>query len=457
MTERRAQVAHHPKIAVIGGGYSGIASAVRIIELGGIPTVYESAAILGGRARRIEYAGRVLDNGQHILSGAYTELLRLMDLVGVSARDCERVPLALNMPPHFSLRAALLPAPLHMAYALLCAHGLSWRDRLAAIRFMSALKKANFVVPEEMTVASLLQRHRQTERVTTYLWQPLTISALNTPLESASAQVFANVLRDALAGEREASDLLLPKVDLTALFPEPAARWISANRGEIATSTRITHLEQTGDMVRVDTKDASQSFDAAVIAVGPHQRDVLRQEGTWRENTHSFEPIVTIYFGFQCHESLPTPMLGQAHGTVQWFFDRRALFQSDKNGELVISAVISASGPHEQMPHETLSQIALGELRGHIPNLPDPIWQKIITEKFATFACSPGANRLPPNTALSRVWLAGDDIENPDRQYPATLEGAVRNGIRAAELAFASCRTDAPAQAFLPPTDHSTQ
>ncbi|MFN5028138.1 MAG: hydroxysqualene dehydroxylase HpnE [Burkholderiales bacterium] len=427
-------------IAVIGGGYSGMAAAVRVVELGANVTVFEAAPVLGGRARRIEYQGHTLDNGQHILSGAYRELLRLFNVVDVPSRAYERVPLALAMPPHFSLRAPLLPAPLHMAMALLTAKGLSWSDRILAVRFMAKMKKAAFQCAGNLTVARLLQDHHQSATLTKFLWQPLSISALNTPLATASAQVFLNVLRDALAGEREASDLLLPKVDLTALFPEPAARWLAARGCNTHTGSRVTNLQTNEREVSFMVKDRLWSFDAAIVAVGPHQRgDVIPYLDAPPGSTAlQYEPIVTIYLCFTTDIELPMPMFGQAEGCVQWFFDRRALSLHRTEKTMIVAGVISASGAHDKMSHEELAAVAVAELRNHLPDLPDPDWHKVVTEKFATFACTPDTVRLPTHTHLPNLFLAGDDIQNPERAYPATLEGAVRNGVSAAEQAVAS-------------------
>ncbi|MCE2722893.1 MAG: hydroxysqualene dehydroxylase HpnE [Burkholderiales bacterium] len=427
-------------IAVIGGGYSGMAAAVRVVELGANVTVFEAAPVLGGRARRIEYQGHTLDNGQHILSGAYRELLRLFNVVDVPSRAYERVPLALAMPPHFSLRAPLLPAPLHMAMALLTAKGLSWSDRILAVRFMAKMKKAAFQCAGNLTVARLLQDHHQSATLTKFLWQPLSISALNTPLATASAQVFLNVLRDALAGEREASDLLLPKVDLTALFPEPAARWLAARGCNTHTGSRVTNLQTNEREVSFMVKDRLWSFDAAIVAVGPRQRgDVIPYLDAPPGSTAlQYEPIVTIYLCFTTDIELPMPMFGQAEGCVQWFFDRRALSLHRTEKTMIVAGVISASGAHDKMSHEELAAVAVAELRNHLPDLPDPDWHKVVTEKFATFACTPDTVRLPTHTHLPNLFLAGDDIQNPERAYPATLEGAVRNGVSAAEQAVAS-------------------
>ncbi len=431
-----------PHIAVIGGGYSGMAAAVRITECGGESTVFEAARILGGRARRIDYLGRELDNGQHILSGAYVELLRLINLIGLADTVFKRIPLSLAMPPHFLLRAPRLPAPFHMAAALLTAKGLTWSDRFKAIHMMRRLQKLDFKIDSALTVAAMLRQFGQSANLIRYLWQPLTVSALNTPIESASAQVFANVLRDALAGKREASDLLLPTVNLTALFPAPAAIWVSQRGGRVNLGQRVLSVTEHEQQVILQIGDTHQSFDAVIIAVGPHQRDdllpsaPLGNELTPSATALSYQPITTIYMGFDTPTALPSAMIGQTQGVVHWFFDRRQLFGSLATTELVVSAVISASGPHDLLDADTLAAKTLAELRQFAPTLPQPTWQKVIREKFATFACTPDAPRPSHLTASRRIFLAGDDVANPQRNYPATIEGTVRNGVAAADAAL---------------------
>lgn len=424
-------------VAIIGGGYAGIAAAVRLAELGVTSTVFEAGKILGGRARRVEYRGSNIDNGQHILSGAYTELLRLMTLVGVPATAYQRVPLTLTfgMPPVFSLRAPKLPQPLHMAMALLTAHGLNWRERFAAIRLMQALKSSLFKLDAALTVAELLKTHHQPLKLIQYLWQPLTISALNTPIETASAQVFANVLRDALAASRSASDLILPKVDLSRLFPEPAAAWLAARGSQVRMGERVTAIEKNQAGFAVSYGITREEFSGVIVAVAPHQLDALQTgdiaiQKIFTESTAHFqyEPITTIYLALPPpSRPLAAPMLGRTDGFVQWFFDRGAL-----NGEPGLYAgVVSASGPHENLSLDELANAALIELREWLPDLPEPLWHKVVHEKRATFACTPALMRPAAETTVPGLVLAGDYIAC---DYPATLEAAVRNGNHAAEV-----------------------
>ncbi len=422
-------------VAVIGGGYAGMAAAVTLAENAVRSVVFEAGKTLGGRARQIEYRGEVLDNGQHILAGAYSELLRLMRLVDVPERSLRRVSLRLSMPPDFLLSApskTFFPGQLYMAWTLLTAKGLSVADRLAAVRFMLALKRLNYQVDARLTVAELLAAHRQPQNLMDHLWQPLTISALNTPLASASAQVFANVLRDSLASDRNASDLLLPCVDLTTLFPAPAARWLMKRGSEVRLRQRVKNIVVAGGGYRVSCDSDSEQFDAVILAVGPHQLSGLL--AGLDSPSLDYEPIVTVYFKFDRPVRLPEPMLGQAKGLAQWFFDRTALSASsrmlpDESGGL-IAAVISASGPHMHLTQEALADQVLAELAKHVLRLPEPIWSKVVSEQFATFACKPLADRPPVETPFPGVFRAGDYVAG---DYPATLEGAARNGIKAAE------------------------
>ena len=440
-----AKVAY-PTIAVVGGGYAGMSAAVTLAQAGVRCVVFETGKTLGGRARRIEYRGEVLDNGQHILAGAYTELLRLMRLVGVPDLALKRVPLRFSIPPYFLLSApptALWSGSLRLVWALLTAKGLTFSDKLAAVRFMRTLKRDKFQVAASKSVATLLTEQRQPQNLIDNLWQPLTISALNTPMASASAQVFANVLRDSLASTSDASDLLLPCVDLTTLFPEPAATWLKRQSGEVHTGVRIKQILPAAGRYNVISETHSQLFDSVILAVGPHQLEGLMTGVS--SPALSYEPIVTVYYKFDRRVRLREAMSGRIGGIAQWFFDRHAISSPVgtvtapcHEGEGLIAAVISASGPHEHLPQDELSKHVLNELALLIPDLPSPVWHKVVTEKYATFSCTPQADRPTATTCYPGVFRAGDYVAG---DYPATLEGAVRNGISAADATIAYLQT----------------
>lgn len=402
------------RVAIVGAGYAGMAAAVALAERGIRVTVFESASIPGGRARRITSQGTELDNGQHILVGAYTELCRLMRLVGVAADALLRLPLEIRYTRRFSLRRRWLPAPLGLLAGLLLARGVPPRERMAAVRFLRAMKRTGYRLEPDIAVSRLLDANRQCGRIGRYLWRPLCVSALNTPVEHASANAFLAALRDTLGGGKGASDLLLPRLDLSRLFPEPAADFIKARGGEVRLRSTVHDLQEL------------DAYTSIIVAVGPHQLKPLLP-GAAAEYT--YQPIFTCYLQYPQNTRLPFPMLGLSGGVVQWVFDRGALL--GEHGRL--ACVISAQGEHQQMTQEELAATCRRELARELPGLREPLWWRVIAEKRATVSCSPGVARPGPRTHLENVFLAGDYT---DPEYPPTLEAAVRSGVRAANHAI---------------------
>ena len=429
------------KIAIIGGGYAGMAAGVELAAAGLSVTVFEAGKVLGGRARRVDRAalsknanGSPLDNGQHLVIGAYGQLQRLMQQCGVDLQQAFlRQPMRLQVEPDFVLACPRLPAPLHLAVGLIRAKGLTWAERWALIRAIQVTQWRRWRLAQDMTVAEWLQQQRQPSSLIARFWQPLTLAALNTPLELASAQVLLNVLRDSLGGNRAASDLLLPKVDFSQLFPEPASRYIEQNKGYVRLGHRVKSLGRDTQGFNLD----GDVYSHVVLAVPPHQAAPLlqavdpqlaQQLANW-----PYQPIVTVYLQYEADVQLSTAMLGLADAYSQWVFDRGVT-----HGQAgLIAVVISAQGLHSGLSHDDLALAVQAELHQRLA-LPDFVLQKqVITEKRATFACTPNMRRPSNVTRCRGLYLAGDytaDLAGATRgDYPATLEGAVRSGVRAAQ------------------------
>jgi len=399
------------RVAVIGAGYAGMAAAVTLAERGVPVTVFESGQVPGGRARRIVSQGNELDNGQHALIGAYTVLYGLMRRVGVREDALLRVPLEIRYAGGFSFRALRLPAPLGLLGGLLLARGIPFAERLGAVRFMARMRGRGFRLDSDIAVTRLLEDHGQNGAIGHYLWRPLCVSALNTPAGQASANVFLAVLRDALAGEREASDLLLPRVDLSRLFPEPAAEFVARHGGEIRLRTPVD-----------DLASLQKTFSSVIVAVGPHQLKALLPG---LAPDYTYQPIYTCYLQYSPQVKLGFPMVGLASGLVQWVFDRGALL--GEKGRL--ACVISAQGDHQQMSQDELAEACQRELAQAKLVAETPAWSRVIAEKRATISCVREVKRPPLETGMPGVFLAGDYT---DPEYPPTLEAAVRSGVRAA-------------------------
>jgi hydroxysqualene dehydroxylase len=430
--------------AVIGAGWAGCAAAVTLARLGHRVTVFETAPVAGGRARRVVRAGLPIDNGQHLLLGAYVQTRNVIAVVNGGDGEAGLVRTSLAFEPlagpanALRLRARRLPAPFGLLAGLLGAKGLSVRERLGIIVWFRRLQRRDFHCPPDMTVAELIAEGPIAARG---LWEPLCLAALNTPVARASAQVFANVLRAAFASGAQASDFVFASTDLSALFPDAALRYIEAQRGRVALRTRARIVDVGENAVTIDEGAGSERFDTAVIAVGPHQLDAALPDtpafaqalDTARRLT--YEPIATVWLGYATRTSLPGPIARLDDAPGQWVVDRPEVLSRAREDASrpalaqLVAVVLSASGPHDALAPAELAVACDAQLRRLVPRWPPLAWSQTIVEQRATYACTP--NRPLPASTLPhpRVALAGDWV---DADFPATIEAAVRTGVAAA-------------------------
>jgi len=421
------------RVAVVGAGWAGIAAAVHARRAGHEVHVFEMAPLPGGRARSVPVDGLVLDNGQHILIGAYRATLELMALLGADAsRLLHRMPLALCGPDGHGLR--LRPgAPVPAFVRGVLAHGgWRWLDRLALLRTAAVWAATGFRCDEHLSVAALCRGLPPALRE--QLIEPLCVAALNTPAEAASARVFLRVLRDALFGGPGSSDLLLPAAPLGDLLPKPALRWFAEHGVAYKPTTRVLQLQQRETRWQVD----GLTFDAVVLACSAREaaRLCADVQPGWalQAGALRYEPIVTVYLRSP-GARLPLPMIALPAGPLapaQFAFDLGALGIADG----LFGFVISGAADWVQRGLQATAQATLQQATSAFPALARPVASTVMhvaAEKRATFHCTPGLVR-PSALIAPGLLAAGDYVAGP---YPATLEGAVRSG-REAALALAN-------------------
>ncbi len=424
------------RVAIIGAGWAGCAAALTLARAGTHVTVFETAKIAGGRARRVEKDERSFDNGQHLLLGAYERSLAMIhSLHGERINNViDQRPLTLVAAPgnatQIAVRAGNLPAPLHLLVAMLTAKGMSLSEKFQVCVWCAKTLYGTFDESQSatMTVADLIREQPEVAKL--WLWEPLCVAALNTPADRASARVFIEVLRRAFLGSKQASEMVIPRVDLSALLPEPALAEVARLGGEIRLGEVVNSVVEVNGKVKIALRDSEAFFDHIIIATGPQHIERLvalspNLIGPCKPLFDlSYEPISTLHYEFSAGvdpESSPMLMLDGEPG--QWLFAHRL-----KNGTVRASVVISAH--HRNESADDLLRDGLAQLCRSFP-LPTPIWQQLITEKRATYSCTPAQrarlHELPKSIGL--IHFAGDWCVP---ELPATLESAVMAGERAA-------------------------
>jgi squalene-associated FAD-dependent desaturase len=415
------------RVAIIGAGWAGCTAAVEATRLGHQITLFDASRTAGGRARRVmaTLADQpvTLDNGQHILIGAYAETLRLMRDLGVNEDTALlRLPLTMQFPDGSGLTLPNWPAPLDAFAGILTAGGWSWADKLSLLRVALGWRLGGFTCQPGQSVSDLCRSLAPGAMAS--LIAPLCVSALNTPPERASGQVFLRVMRDALFAQSGGSNLLLPRVDLSALLPDAALAWLAAHGGSAQLGVRVQAMVPTSSGWTV----SGEAFDRVVLACPPNEAARLLESSgmaseVWLAQARDLqhEALTTVYV-HALDARLRQPMLAlrsTAAEPAQFVVDRSQLGGPAGLLAFVISASTGDSATlTQQVLKQAARQLGLTALQ--------PV--QTVVEKRATFACTPDLQR-PAAQIGSGLLACGDYIAGP---YPATLEGAVRSGLAAA-------------------------
>jgi len=433
-----------PTAVVVGAGWAGLAAAVGLTGAGWQVDLLDAAPRAGGRARAVDLifgeTPVAVDNGQHLLIGAYRDTLALLARIGVDAdRVLSRTRLRLRGPGGLDLEAAPLPAPLNLGWAVLRARGLSWAERRAMVTLVASLHlNGPQAAPDGATVDAWLAERRQPESLRRRIWEPLCVGALNTPVDRACARTFARVLCDALLGRASDSDFLLPAATLSEVLPDPTVEWLRAHGARVRLRTPCRALEPAslrGWMAQTD--DGPLAADRVVLATPPRQVSRLlgeRLDHATRARLDAFahESIATVWLAWDAPVALPeVTMLEEdvaSGGFGQWLF-RRERHAPDGPRSLA-GVVVSAAGRGEVRP-DRLAQAVARQVAMQT-GCPPPDHARAIIERQATICCDPARPRFEADAlaaTLHGIALAGDWCWPA---YPATLESAVRSGNAAA-------------------------
>jgi zeta-carotene desaturase len=466
-------------VIVIGAGFAGLSAAVRLAAAGRRVLVLEARGRLGGRATAFDdrETGHRVDNGQHVLAGAYHETFAFLDAIGardrVALQDRLDVAFIDREGRHSRLTCPDLPAPWHLAAGAMRWSGVGWRDRLALRHVSAALKPGAAPPPDDETVAAWLVRLGQTPRMVEMLWEPLAVAALNQRIDQARAAPFVHVLARMFTGAARDAALGLTATPLDAMYAEPARTFLEARGSEVRLNALARVVVGRGGVEAVTVRGETLPAASAVIAAVPwfglatlfrDDDGVLAPILAAAAGTAA-SPIVTVNLWYD-RDVLPEAFLGLPGRTMQWVFDTGRIRKNrttagkttpGSSGALGLSAdahlslVSSGAEAVLRQANDELIPLARGELEAAVPAAAEArlLRATVVREPQASFSLAPGQPDRPgTRTPAPGLLLAGDWI---DTGLPATIESAVVSGHRAADDIL-SGRAPAGAPARVRPT-----
>jgi len=436
------------KVVVLGAGYAGLAAAAELVLRGHDVTLVEGRALLGGRAHSFVDAksGLVLDNGQHILMGCYHETLGLLRQLGVMDRlySPPRLEVPFVSEKGRSVLAATAPDPLHLLSALLGYGELSTADKFAAIKLALRLRLGQRPQANE-TVEVWMRRWGQTPNIIRALWEPLCIAALNEPVVTGSAQLFATVIRRSFLAGAADSTILLSRVGLSELFAPEVRKLLEMCRGTLRLQTPVTRLSFAGTkLLEIQFSNGSSLQPEAVVSALPWNvlRGLLPAESKLARACGQIQdaPIVSLHLWLD-RPILREPFVGLLDSPVHWVFSRDHIHGANPAGQEghIITAVVSGARDLVDKTGAELEELTLSELHRFLPEAVGVkvLHRMVYKARSATFAATPEAEPLRPEatTEWSNFWLAGDWTNTG---LPATIEGAIVSGNCAARAVDAA-------------------
>lgn len=440
-----------PHVVVVGGGLAGIAAALDCADAGARVTLVERRRRLGGLTWSYEREGRWIDNGQHVFLRCCTAYLDWLGRIG-SAGDVElqrRLDVTVlraaqgTTPRRARLHRNDLPAPLHLAAALLRFGHLPWPDRLRIGMAAIPLRRVDPGDPaaDRETFGAWLARHGQSPHAIAALWDLITVATVNLPAAEASLAMGAKVFRTGLLGEAGAADIGWARIPLGQLHGDRARAALGKANAEIITGARVDAVAATQSGVAVRLEGARIDADAVVVAVPHTEVAALLPAGALADPAGlaglGLSPIVDVHLVYDRPVSA-LPLFAALDSPVQWVFDRTASSGMPAgDGRQYLAVSLSAADEHMGTRPDALAELVAAELRRLLPAARHAriLDASATKERAATFRAVPGTGRLRPKAAtnIPGIYLAGAWT---DTGWPATMEGAVRSGRAAARSAL---------------------
>lgn len=432
----------HITACIIGGGFAGLAAAVFLDSLGIKVTLFERRPILGGRAYAFKdkITGYWVDNGQHLLIGAYHETLKLMEMIGatrhLSSQSKMEVPLISTDKQRDLFSLPPLPVPLNMLIGFLRMKIFSAKDKwnfLKIGRELTRLKKGSPSVSLDQSVDSWLAKLGQSENTRKNFWDLLTFATLNDDPKEATARMLSVVLTKGFFGSRKDGQLLLPKSNLNDLLANPARTYLEMRGHKIKTATGVQKIHILDDKVQGVETDSGEMVKADYYfsSVPPYHLLNLIPDGfvesiPYFENLKKLKssPILSINLWFD-KDIMPYDFVGVAGTQIHWYFNKNRIYDRT-HPPFHYMGVTSGAYSMEDKLKDEIVKIALSEFHELFPESrkANLIHSLVNKEREATLSPQVGSEKYRPSqkSPFSNFYVLGDWTNTG---YPATIESAV--------------------------------
>ena len=420
------------KVLVIGGGLAGLCSAAYLSKNNFKVKLLESSPKLGGRTYSFldKDNSTILDNGQHILLGCYSETLDFLSLIGGLKYFDIQKSLNINFVKAgykiFKLKSLPFFYPFNLLVAVLNYKAINLSERLRLIKVFFKLPFYSDKQLSSMNIRKWLEKENQSNSVQNAFWKILAVGALNTSLEKASAKVFVDILRQIFLSGKSSSAIILPKFGLTESFCNDAGDFIKKNGGDIFLSETVSNLIINRDRVtEVHTSSGVYSdFNFIVSAIPPFALSrILDERNQFSIPKFTYSTILNIHLWLK-DNSFPKGFFGLINSPLHWVFNKGSH----------LNIVISDAEELASKSDAELLEICKIEMQKYFLLDPQKISNyKIIKEKRATFIPSNDIldKRPQQKSKIKNLVLAGDWV---DTGLPSTIESAVKSGRVAADL-----------------------
>lgn len=438
-----------PDVIVIGGGLAGLSASVKLVEAGANVLLIEKNNHLGGRTYSFidKVTNTIVDNGQHLLVGAYKNTFKYLKLIGTSEfflkHNLDGFILIENGKKCEELLIPQIPSPLNMFVAILNMKALSIKEKFDVIKLGLNIK--NFEEDfnnniKNITVEKLLDTYNQSSKTRKYLWYPLAISIMNESPDMASAWLFINAIKNTYFYSSHNSKIWIPSVGQSELYVKPAIDLIKEKKSKIILNTKVKKIIiKDGKYIGVEAGEVFKS-KYAICAV-PHFNFLeilpayyLTNDNYNRIKCFSSSPIVSVNLWLD-RQIMENEFVGLLGTKVHWVFNKSKIFSLKQNKIFYITAVISNAKEIVNLDKNKIVSIVMNDLSKNLPKLSEAnvLYASVIKERKATFSASPGAENYRPEqkSIIENLYLAGDWTKT---SLPATIEGAIYSGFLCADL-----------------------